>query len=50
MMVRTDPSSIYTAVPAAATTAPSTHKISATPTLPEERRMTLGVANMLSKI
>jgi hypothetical protein len=43
----TVPSSTYTAVPAAAMRAPTSHIKSATPTLPEERRMTLGVATIL---
>lgn len=37
---------MYTAVPAAATDAPRIHMTKATPTLPEERKMTLGVAKM----
>lgn len=44
------PSSIYTAVPIAAIKAPRTHMRSATPTLPEVRRMTLGVAKILVDI
>ena len=43
----TVPSSMYTAVPHAATTAPRSHMIKDIPTLPDERRMTLGVAKML---
>lgn len=46
-MSRTAPSSIYTAVPAAAIAAPDNHMMNVTPTLPEARKMMLGVAYML---
>lgn len=45
----TVPSSMYTAVPHAATTAPNSHMTSDNPTLPDDRRMTLGVAKMLDE-
>ena len=38
---------MYTAVPHNATVAPSSHMMSDNPTLPDERRITLGVANIL---
>ena len=41
---------MYTAVPHNATVAPSSHMIRDNPTLPDERRMTLGVAKILSRI
>ena len=44
---RTVPSSIYTAVPQAAMKAPTSHMIKDTPTLPDNRRMLLGVAYIL---
>ena len=46
-MSRTVPSSIYTAVPAAAIVAPNSHITNVTPTLPEARKMMLGVAYIL---
>ena len=44
---QTVPSSIYTVVPQAAMRAPTSHMIKDTPTLPEDRRMLLGVAYIL---
>ncbi|OJT02833.1 hypothetical protein TRAPUB_6689 [Trametes pubescens] len=49
MGILTVPSSIYTAVPHRATVAPSSHMTSDRPTLPDERKITLGVANILHK-
>ena len=46
---RTVPNSIYTAVPQVAMNAPTSHVIKATPTLPDERRMLLGVAYNLRR-
>ena len=46
----TVPNSIYTAVPQAVMNAPTIHMINATPTLPDDRRMLLGVANILRRI
>ena len=43
----TVPSSIYTAVPHAATMAPRSHITSDKPTLPDDRKITLGVAKIL---
>ena len=44
---QTVPSSIYTVVPQAAIRAPTSHMIKDTPTLPDDRRMLLGVAYIL---
>ena len=38
---------MYTAVPQVAMRAPTSHMINATPTLPDDRRMLLGVAYIL---
>lgn len=47
MKQHTVPSSMYTAVPHAAIVAPNNHITKESPTLPDARRMTLGVANIL---
>ena len=46
----TAPNSTYTAVPQAAINAATSHMINATPTLPDDRRMLLGVAYILRRI